>query len=137
METRKKLRSVVVRTHRTRAGSGRALSPGTARAQLARKLAVPALVIASLGSTAAASPGNGAYHMSPARAVLAHQAAARICQASRLPWMYAVPNHMPWMYAVPNRMPWMYAVTNHMPWMYAVLAGTSPRSCAARTAASA
>ena len=51
--------------------------------------------------------------------------------------MYAVPNHMPWMYAVPNRMPWMYAVTNHMPWMYAVLAGTSPRSCAVRTPASA
>ena len=51
--------------------------------------------------------------------------------------MYAVPNHMPWMYAVPNRMPWMYAVPNHMPWMYAVLAGTSPRSCAARTPASA
>ena len=137
METRKKLRSVAVRTHRTRAGSPRAPSPGTARAQLARKLAVPALVLASLGSTAAASPGNGAHHMSPARAVLAREAAARICQANRMPWMYTVPNHMPWMYAVPNRMPWMYAVPNHMPWMNAVLAGTSPRFCPARTPASA
>ena len=129
METREKLRSVVVPT-RT-GGSRRAPSPGTARAQLARKLALPALVLASFGFTAAASPGNGAHHLAPARAVVAHQAAARLCQPSKMPWMYAVPNHMPWMYAVPNHMPWMYAVPNHMPWMYAGLAGTPPRSCAA------
>ena len=109
MHTHRSLRNVITRT---------------ARAQLARRMAVPALVLVSVG---AASPA--AAHAAPAQ----HQAkSARACAAKhQRPWMYATPAGRPWMYAEPAGRPWMYAAPAGRPWMYAKVnrSATKPRAC--------
>ncbi len=143
MQTRRSLRNVITRNRGLAASARRAPSPGTARAQIARRIAVPALVLVSFGATAAASPGAG--HAARAQ----HPAGTRVnavsfCAASKTalahaakrkrPWMYAVPAGRPWMYA-PAGKPWMYAVPAGRPWMYAKINGRPTRSRACPKAA--
>jgi hypothetical protein len=143
MQTRRSLRYVITRTGGSAATARRAPSPGTGRARLARKLAVPALAFASFGATAAASPGIGGDAAAGAPAVTGRAIHARLDSAgcaARLPmrpatrerpWMYAIVNGKPWMYAIVNGKPWMYAIVNGKPWMYAITAGhaAAPRAC--------
>lgn len=144
MQTRRSLRNVITRNGGLAASARRAPSPGAARAQIARRIAVPALVLVSFGATAAASPGAG-------HAARAHQSsgtrvnAASFCAASKTvlahaakrkrPWMYAVPAGRPWMYAVPAGKPWMYAVPAGRPWMYAKINARTTRSRACQKTA--
>ncbi len=153
MQTRRSLRYVITRTGGSAATARRTPSPGTDRARLARKLAVPALVFVSFGATAAASPGISAHAAAGAPAVAGRAAQARLGSAGcavrlpmrsatrRRPWMYAIVNGKPWMYAIVNGKPWMYAIVNGKPWMYAIVNGkpwmyaittghaTAPRAC--------
>lgn len=114
MQTHKSLRNVTTRTAGSALGSRRPPSPGAARAELARIIAVPALVLVSFGATAAASPGTG--HVARAR----HAAsAASLCAAGNAGPAHAAARKRPWMYAIINGRPWMYAVAAGRPWMYA------------------
>jgi hypothetical protein len=110
----------------------RAPSQGAARARLARRIAVPALVFVSLGATAAAS---GIAHAAPAHQ--AGTAAAGSCAAAKAAKAHAAKRTSPWMYAIINGRPWMYAVISGRPWMYAKPDATTARACqpAARRAA--
>jgi len=95
---------------------------GTARSGLARGLIIPILLLASLGTMAAALPGHAA---TSCRAGTAPEAGASG------PWMYAKAGAAgPWMYARPGGSgPWMYAKPSAAgPWMYAPPA--SPHRCA-------
>ena len=88
MQTRRSLRNVIMLTGGLAAIARRAPSPGAARAQLTRRIAVPALVFVSLGATAAASPGA------------AH--AASSCAAGKPAQAHAVAQTRPWMYGKPG-----------------------------------
>jgi hypothetical protein len=127
MHTRRSLRNVITRPGGSVPSARCAPSPGTARAQLTRRMAVPALVLVSVGAIAAASPA--AAQAAPTQ----HQAkSARACATKhQRPWMYANSAGRPWMYAAPAGRPWMYAAPAGRPWMYAKVNGsaTKPRAC--------
>ena len=114
MKTHRWLWHVIRRTGGPAGGARREPRAGTARARAARGILVPALVLGSLGATAAASPGTASASNVP---VSAHQLAhsLRSCNALTSPWMYTSVTS-PWMYTSVTS-PWMYtAVTS--PWMY-------------------
>src|SRR6266571_4232722 len=114
MKTHRWLWHVIRRTGGPAGGARREPRAGTARARAARGILVPALVLGSLGATAAASPGTASASNVP---VSAHQLAhsLRSCNALTSPWMYTSVTS-PWMYTS-VRSPWMYtSVTS--PWMY-------------------
>ncbi len=125
MKTHRWLWHVIRRTGGPAGGARREPRAGTARARAARGILVPALVLGSLGATAAASPGTASASNVP---VSAHQLAhsLRSCNALTSPWMYTSVTS-PWMYTS-VRSPWMYtSVTNTSvtsPWMYTAV--TSP-----------
>jgi hypothetical protein len=88
--------------------AGRSRRASSLSARITRKFVVPAVMLASLGAIAAASPG--APHPSAGHVRLPRAAALTVCVHNKLPWMYAATNKLPWMYAATNRLPWMYAV---------------------------
>jgi len=125
MKTHKPLRYVVMRTVGSVRNARRVPSARTVRAQATRGILIPALMLVSLGTGAAASAGHGVgghVHVSahqPAHS-LAHRANTDSIGSCKI-WLYAIDN-MPWMYAPTASMPWMYAITS-MPWMYKPVAG--------------
>jgi hypothetical protein len=129
MQTRRSLRNVITRTGGSAASARRAPSPGAARGQLARKIAVPALVLVSFGATAAASPGTGQAARAQHPAITTVNAAG--CAARTTAPAHAATRNRPWMYAITNGRPWMYAITAGRPWMYAMInaRGTGSRRC--------
>src|SRR6266571_2699175 len=105
MKTHRWLWHVIRRTGGPAGGARREPRAGTARARAARGILVPALVLGSLGATAAASPGTASASNVP---VSAHQLAhsLRSCNALTSPWMYTSVTS-PWMYTAVTS-PWMY-----------------------------
>src|SRR6266568_4662345 len=99
MKTHRWLWHVIRRTGGPAGGARREPRAGTARARAARGILVPALVLGSLGATAAASPGTASASNVP---VSAHQLAhsLRSCNALTSPWMYTSVTS-PWMYRAP------------------------------------
>jgi hypothetical protein len=121
MRTYRSLWHVILRTGRSAGNARREPSAGTVRARATRGILVPALVLGSLGATAAASPGDGstshvyASAYQPA-ALSAGADSMSSCTTVTSPWMYSpwmYSPHSPWMYSPYS--PWMYS-----PWMYAL-----------------
>ena len=109
------------------------------RARAARRIAVPALVLAGLVLVSlfavTAAPSHRALGHRPASAASA-QLRVRddaVCKGGRTAWMYARPGTA-WMYAQRNRTAWMYAFINRTAWMYAAPAhrGAGPGACLVR-----
>ncbi len=101
-------------TGRSLASARREPSTGTARARAAQGILVPALVLASLGAAAPASPGHGsAGHVHAS----AHQPADSLALSAGADSMTSCTTHS---------RPWMYSPgTSSRPWMYSP--GTSSR----------
>ena len=68
--------------------AGRSRRASSLSARITRKFVVPAVMLASLGAIAAASPG--APHPSAGHVRLPRAAALTVCVHNKLPWMYAV-----------------------------------------------
>lgn len=91
METARSLRYVITRTVGPASSARRQLSPRTVRTQATRGILVPSLVLAALGTVAAASPGHvGSSH------VRSDVVLTRSCKVGSRPWIYR-----PWTYATP------------------------------------
>ena len=126
MHTHRSLRNVITRPNGSVPSARRAPSPGAARAQLTRRMAVPALVLISVGAIAPASPA--AAHFAPAQ----QAKSARACATKhQRPWMYAAPAGRPWMYTAPAGRPWMYAKTNGSATIQRACQKTAPPQAAA------
>ena len=133
MNPRRSLRHLIRQPSGTAGGARRERSAGAARARAARGILVPAFVLASLGTTAAASHGYGiggparpgAQQRAGRPALLASAESAGTCRigkpaaVSKMPWMYIGPSKMPWMYAGTGTTPRMSAAIGRTPWMYA------------------
>jgi hypothetical protein len=81
MQTRRSLRSVITWNGGMAASARRAPLRGAARGQIARRIAVPALVLVSFGATAAAPPGAG--HAARAQHPAGTRVAASFCAATK------------------------------------------------------
>lgn len=124
METARSLRHMITRAVGPVSGARRELSAATVRTQAMRGILVPSLVLAALGTVAAASPGHiSSGHVHPGVVL------TRTCKVGSRPWMYTAPTRgksrtnsaaisMPWMYSVTISKPWMYTATVGRPWMY-------------------
>lgn len=110
MQNRKSLRNVIARTGGPAASARRAPSPEAARVQLARTIAVPALVLVSIAATAAVAPGTGQASRAWHPAITTVSAAG--CASRRTAPTHAATRKRPWMYAIINGRPWMYAKIN-------------------------
>lgn len=124
MKTRRPLRYVTTPAGGPAASGRPESSAGAARSALARGLLVPAIVLAAIGTGAAALPGHGTSGAAPAVTAHKHHAAhaakaSGSCAAGRtsgtrtaismkpqIPWMYAVFAGTP--SAVASKIPWMY-----------------------------
>jgi hypothetical protein len=98
MNKDRSLRRVIMRTGGPVRSARREPSVRTIRSQAMRGILVPALVLASLGATAAASPGHGTSgHV--------HASAKRSCKIDNRPWIYATVDNRPWIYAAVGNAP--------------------------------
>jgi hypothetical protein len=113
--------------------------------RIARGILIPALVVASLGATAAAAPGHDHIRTAAgqtASSILLRPAShSKACRTTFVPWMYAPARSLtsrtsaasrapklgvPWMYTTSgvalmspgSRVPWMYGPDSRVPWMY-------------------
>jgi hypothetical protein len=127
MNTGRALLYAIMHTGRSAGGAHRGGSLRTARTQAIHGLVGPAIVLVSLGATAAAAPAHavsGPASTAVNKAAITHAIptiphSARACKIARSFASSTGPKKMPWMYAItPYRMPWMYAMPYRMPWMY-------------------
>jgi hypothetical protein len=85
METHRSLRYMIMWTSRPHGKHRREPQPGMARTQATRGIVVPALVIASLGGSAAAIAGQSAGSHVNANA---HQTTQALAPSSNRPWIW-------------------------------------------------
>jgi hypothetical protein len=98
MNKHRSLRRVIMRTGGPVRSARREPSVRTVRSQAMRGILIPALVLASLGATAAASPGHGTSDHIQA-------SAKRSCKIDNRPWIYAAVDNRPWIYAAVGNAP--------------------------------
>src|SRR5215813_13494161 len=112
METARSLRYVVTRTVGPASSARRELSAGTVRTKATHGILVPSLVLAALGTVAAASPGHVSIGHVHSGVVFTPS-----CRVGSRPWMLGVPSvsTRPWML----RAPWMLGTpaVHTRPWM--------------------
>lgn len=95
MNKHRSLRRVIMRTGGPVRSARREPSVRTVRSQAMRGILIPALALASLGATAAASPAHGTSGHIQA-------SAKRSCKTDNRPWIYAAVDNRPWIYAAVN-----------------------------------
>ena len=98
MNKHRSLRRVIMRTGGPVRSARREPSVRTVRSQAMRGILIPALVLASLGATAAASPAHGTSDHIQA-------SAKRSCKTDNRPWIYAAVDNRPWIYAAVGNAP--------------------------------
>ena len=98
MNKHRSLRRVIMRTGGPVRSARREPSVRTVRSQAMRGILVPALVLASLGATAAASPGH-------ATSGHVQASAKKSCKTDSRPWIYAAVDNRPWIYAAVGNAP--------------------------------
>lgn len=147
METARSLGYVITRTVGSASSARGEPSPRTVSTKATRGILVSSLVLAALGTVAAASPGHvSSGHIRSGIALTSSCTAGsrpsmQTRPAIRGPWMYMTPaiRTGPWMYGIPaiRTGPWMYAIPGIRtgPWMYTVTI-KKPRTCRAIAARS-
>ena len=136
MKTHRPLRYVISRASGAAGVARREAPAGTARAQAARGILVPALVLASLGAVVAAWPDHhigshvqaGTRQAAGSHALVARDDSVRSCMIDKsrstpsaspnIAWMYAASPNTAWMYTASPNTAWMYAVPRKTAWMY-------------------